>query len=234
MSPRFDVVFLSYDEPLANQLYDQLTEIVGPVKRLHGVHGMRRAYELTAAMADTDLYFIADGDFEVSPSFDPLSAEPLADDVAMRVWQTENAVNGLRYGYGGLKLCRRGAVAAMSPRVDVLAGLPGRVEFCQDTAGRTRFNQSPRHAWRAGFRECAMLARGCEYGTSETSARARIDRWLAGGNAPYAEWSVRGARDGLAFAEHTAAVDTRSWEKLNQPTWLDQRFHKICQEGAQS
>lgn len=234
MSPRFDVVFLSYDEPLANQLYDRLTGIAGEVKRLHGVHGMRRAYELTAAMADTDLYFIADGDFEVSRSFDLRTVEPLAQDVAMRVWQTENAVNGLRYGYGGLKLCRRGAVAAMSPCVDVLAGLPGRVEFCPVTAGRTRFNQSPRHAWRAGFRECAMLARGCEYGTSTTSAHRRIDRWLAGGDAPYAEWSVRGARDGLAFAEHTTAADTGGWERLNQPSWLDRRFEETCQEGVQS
>ncbi|TDB78262.1 hypothetical protein [Micromonospora sp. KC723] len=234
MTGSYDVVFLSYDEPLADELYRLLTATFGTVRRVHGVHGMRQAYLRTSAVASTDAYFIADGDFEIAPSFRPQDVQPLPDGVAMRVWQTENAVNGLRYGYGGLKLCRRVAIAAMQPRVDVLAGLPGRVEFVPQVAGRTRFNQSPRHAWRAGFRECAMLARGCEYGMTAASAKRRIDRWLAGGSAPYAAWSVRGARDGLAFAGATAPDDTDRWENLNRPAWLDRHFWQNFGRGELS
>jgi hypothetical protein len=232
MTARYDVVFLSYDEPLADELCDRLGEVFGPVKRVQGVHGMRRAYVRTAAVAETATYFLADGDFEVDPSFDP-ATDPLAGDVAMRVWQTENAVNGLRYGYGGLKLCRRDAVTALDRRVDVLAGLPGRVEFRAAVAGRTRFNQSARHAWRAGFRECAMLTRGCEYGTQLSSARRRVARWLAGGDGPFADWSVLGARDGQAFARSIGPDEADSWDRINDPAWLDRRFHRTYPEGVQ-
>ena len=153
----------------------------------------------------------------------------------MRVWRTVNAVNGLVYGHGGLKLCRRQALRDMRDDVvDVLAGLPGRIEFTPAVAGRTRFNQSAWHAWRAGFRECAMLARGCEYGSNAGSTRRRIDRWLAGGSAPYADWSVRGARDGLTFARLTAPGDTGLWENLNRPAWLDRRFRLSFPRGELS
>ena len=62
----------------------------------------------------------------------------------------------------------------MGRAIDVLAALPGRIEFCPIVAGTTRFNQSPYHTWKAGFRECAMLARDSEYGLDEGDAQERI------------------------------------------------------------
>lgn len=220
----FDVVFLSYDEPLADELYGRLSGVFGVVKRLHGVHGMRRAYELTARMVDSEVFFIADADFEIAADFKPEAVRGLGSGVAMRVWRTVNAVNGLAYGYGGLKLCRRDALHGLrADAVDVLAGLPGRVEFTPAVAGRTRFNQSAWHAWRAGFRECAMLARGCEYGTTSTDAQARLDTWTSTGTGPYADDAISGARAGVAFAADTPAEDAM-WQNLNDPAWLAQRY----------
>lgn len=140
----FEAVQLSYDEPLAGSLHTRLTRVLGgTVKRLHGVRGMRRAYRLTAELVDTEQFFLADGDFAIDPEFPTAAVQPLADGVAMRVWQAVNPVNGLTYGYGGLKLIRRSALREMGQAVDVLAALPGRIEFCRRTAGVTRFNQSP-------------------------------------------------------------------------------------------
>jgi hypothetical protein len=222
--PTIDVVFLSYDEPLAGALYARLAAVLGvPVKRLHGVRGMRRAYQLTAQVADTDQYLLADADFEVDRAFRLADVTPLCDAEAMRVWRTVNAVNGLTYGYGGLKLVRRQAVADLGQAVDVLAALPGRVRFTPTVAGRTRFNQSRLHAWRAGFRECAMLTRGCEYGTPTAETQARITTWTSTGTGPYADWARAGARDGVAFAER-AGPQAAVWDQLNDPAWLDARF----------
>jgi hypothetical protein len=226
MRRELDCVFLSYDEPLADELYQRAVSVFGRAKRVHGVHGMGRAYRLTGVVADTEHYFLVDGDFEVSRAFAVDSVPPLADDVVMRVWMARNAVNGLEYGYGGLKLCRRAAVRALplGEHVDVLAALPGRVEFEPTTAGTTRFNQSPYHAWRAGFRECSMLARGCEYGMPSDQARSRIAIWTrVAGRGDFGEWAVRGARDGVAFARQ-CGDEVGRWLLINDPAWLRSRF----------
>ncbi|RWZ76671.1 hypothetical protein EQK42_07170 [Streptomyces albidoflavus] len=217
---------------MANSLHTRLSRVLGgTVKRLHGVRGMRRAYRLTAELVDTEQFFLADGDFAIDPEFPTVTVEPLADGVAMRVWQAVNAVNGLTYGYGGLKLIRRTALREMGQAVDVLAALPGKVEFCRQTAGITRFNQTPFHAWRAGFRECAMLARGSEYGMTDASAQERIAAWTASRDGEFAPYAATGARDGTAFAK-AAARDPERFEALNDPRWLHQRFTTLYGEQA--
>ncbi|MCX4644083.1 MULTISPECIES: hypothetical protein [unclassified Streptomyces] len=60
MSEPFDAVLLSYDEPLANSPRLQRTP-GGTVKRLHGVHGMRRAHRLCAEVVDREQFFLANG-----------------------------------------------------------------------------------------------------------------------------------------------------------------------------
>lgn len=228
---RFDAVFLSFDEPLADALYGRLREVFGPVKRLHGVKGMRRAYALTAELVDTDQYFIADGDFEIHADFPATDAAPLTDGTSMRVWQTVNPVTGLVYGYGGLKLVRRSAIRDMGVAVDVLAAVPGRVEFARTVAGATRFDQSPYHAWKAGFRECAMLAHGCEYGsTSPAEADERIAAWLGASGGPHAAWAARGAADGTAFAAKAQGED--DFQHINDPAWLTAAFDAAYGEGS--
>ncbi|MFI0107896.1 hypothetical protein ACH4TM_30295 [Streptomyces parvus] len=227
-----DAVLLSYDEPQADSLHTRLTRVLGrPVKRLHGVRGMRRAYRLCAELVDTEQFLLADGDFSIDEAFSAGTVEPLADGVSMRVWQAANPVNGLVYGYGGLKLIRRTALREMGQAVDVLASLPGRTEFCRQTAGVTQFNQSPFHAWKAGFRECAMLARGSEYGMTDASAQQRIDAWTASDSGAFAAHAAIGARDGLAFAK-AAGRDPERFEGLNDPAWLMRRFAVLYGEQA--
>jgi hypothetical protein len=135
----------------------------------------------------------------------------------MRVWQAVNPVNGLTYGYGGLKLIRRSALREMGEAVDVLAALPGRIEFAQRTAGITRFNQSPFHAWKAGFRECAMLARGSEYGMADDDAHQRVDAWMLSRSGEFAAYAAAGATEGVSFARQ-AVRDPQQFDHLNDPT----------------
>ncbi|MBB1245453.1 hypothetical protein GL263_18060 [Streptomyces durbertensis] len=220
----YDAVFLSYDEPMANSLHARTQRTLGgSVRRLHGVHGMRRAYRLCAEVVDREQFFLVDGDFAIDTGFDPAAVEPLDEGVSMRVWRAINPVNGLSYGYGGLKLIRRSALREMGEAVDVLAALPGRIEFADQTAGITRFNQSPFHAWKAGFRECAMLARGSEYGMADDDARQRLEAWTASRNGEFALYAAAGAREGIAFARD-AARDTKQFDRLNAPAWLRSRF----------
>jgi hypothetical protein len=228
----FDAVFLSYDEPMANSLHSRLQRTLGgTVKRLHGVQGMRRAYRLCAEVVEREQFFLADGDFAIDTDFCPAAVEPLDDGVSMRVWRAVNPVNGLTYGYGGLKLIRRSALREMGEAVDVLAALPGRIEFAQHTAGITRFNQSPFHAWKAGFRECAMLVRGSEYGVADGDARQRVQAWTTSRSGEFAAYAAAGGRDGLAFARD-AGLGPRRFEHLNDPAWLRGRFTAVHGDRA--
>ncbi|GAB2326677.1 hypothetical protein [Streptomyces variabilis] len=224
MTGLFDAVMLSYDEPLADRLHARLQRVLGvKVKRLHGVQGMRRAYRLAAEVVDAEQFLLADADFVIATEFALPTVEPLAQGVSMRVWRARNPLNGLIYGYGGLKLIRRSALRQLGEAVDVLAALPGRTEFVADIAGTTRINQSPYHAWKAGFRECAMLSRGSEYGMDDAEAAERIAAWTAGGEGEFAQFAVSGAHEGVAFAREAARVPAR-FDKLNDPGWLYTRF----------
>lgn len=224
MTTLFDAVMLSYDEPLADKLHTRLQRVLGvKVKRLHGVDGMRRAYRLAAEVVDAEQFLLADGDFVLGTEFDLRAVEPLPEETSMRVWRARNPLTGLIYGYGGLKLIRRSALREMGEAVDVLAALPGRTQFVADIAGTTRINQSPYHAWKAGFRECAMLARGSEYGMDDTESTERIAAWITAGEGEFAPFAVSGAREGVAFARAAARVPTR-FDKLNDPGWLFARF----------
>lgn len=221
---RVDAVMLSYDEPRAGLLHTRLERVLGvKVKRLHGVVGMRRAYRLAAEVVDTDEFLLADGDFVIDTAFDLRTVTPLADGVSMRVWRARNPLNGLVYGYGGLKLIRRGALRQLGEAVDVLAALPGRTEFAAEIAGTTRIDQSAYHAWKAGFRECAMLTRGSEYGMSDQETAVRIATWTQAAEGEFAPYAVAGARQGVEFA-HEAADDPALFDRLNDPAWLRARF----------
>jgi hypothetical protein len=219
-----DVVYLSYDEPLADKLYARLQRVFGQkIKRLHGVSPLRRALKLTAELVDTEHYWLVDGDFEVDLSFDPSRIPPQGDDIAMTVLQARNALNGLVYGNGGLKVIRTEAMRQMSDdTVDVLAAI-GKPEFLEICAGVTRFNQSPYHTWKAAYREVAMISRGSEYGMSSEWAEHVVDRWMNGNEGVHALFSAAGANDGAEFAR---SVDAGSddWQQINDPVWMKRRF----------
>ncbi|MFF6786842.1 hypothetical protein [Streptomyces sp. NPDC012510] len=220
----FDAVMLSYDEPIADRLHARLQRVLGiQVKRLHGVQGMRRAYRLAAEVVDAEQFLLADADFVIGTEFDLRAVEPLPEGTSMRVWRARNPLNGLIYGYGGLKLIRRSALRDLGEAVDVLAALPGRTQFVPDIAGTTRINQSPYHAWKAGFRECAMLARGSEYGMDDAEAAERIAAWSTAGEGEFAQFAIFGAREGVTFAREAARVPAL-FDKLNDPGWLFAQF----------
>lgn len=229
-----DAVMLSYDEPLADRLHARLQRVLGiRTKRLHGVQGMRRAYRLAAELADSEQFLLADGDFVIAAEFDITRVQPLPDEVSMRVWAAANPLNGLVYGYGGLKLIRRSALRELGHAVDVLAALPGRVEFTGEEAGTTRCNQSPYHAWKAAFRECAMLARGSEYGMSDQGTADRITAWqhCDQGDGEFAWYASAGAREGVAFPAESARRPGE-FDQLNDPDWLSARFNAAHGEQA--
>jgi hypothetical protein len=108
-------------------------------------------------------------------------------------------------------------------RLGEMPGLRCRDHLTAEVAGYTRFNQSPYHTWRAGFRECSMLSRGSEYGMSASGTDQRIAAWLNSARGDFSAWARQGAADGVAFARQSGG-DFATWDLINDPDWLLERF----------
>jgi len=59
---KFDIVFLSYDEPLAEEHWKRLKKRFPYAQRVHGVKGILKAHKKCAKLARTDYFFVVDGD----------------------------------------------------------------------------------------------------------------------------------------------------------------------------
>ncbi len=111
----FDVVFLSYDEENAEKNYALLLDICPWAKRVHGVKGFDAAHRACAEEAETDWLITVDADNIVRPEFFDLSLDDFFDvKTNCLSWNGLNAMNGLSYGNGGLKLWRKTFLQTMA------------------------------------------------------------------------------------------------------------------------
>ena len=200
---RLDVVFLSYDEPTANEHFARLRTFAPHAKRVHGVKGLGNAHRKAAEISDTDYLFVVDADnwilngFKFDPPEPELSGKYL--------WCSRNAVNGAIWRNGAIKLIRRADVLALTSfDVDFFLTIPGKIRLVDWVATETRFNSSPFMAWRAGFRECAKMAAGS---VRSTRIQEMLQLWqTVGADKPFGDWCIRGSR-----RPSTSSSLTGSW-----------------------
>ena len=161
------VVFLSYDEPNADENFKFLVEQhpnKEKIYRVHGVKGFDAAHKEAARVAASDRFFTIDADCRVDKSIWNKSVELTADiERATLSWSSRNIVNGLVYGNGGVKLWYTEHVMNMRSHESAdKADGRNNVDFCWDpdnykqmnnTYGVVHNNATPKQAFRAGFRE---------------------------------------------------------------------------------
>lgn len=155
----FDVVFLSYDEPNADLNYADLCNKVPWAKRVHGVKGSDAAHKAAAELSETDRFVTVDADNIVYNSFFNLDLD-VKDNIDVYSWVGKNAINGLMYGNGGVKLWKKDFVLNMRTH-EASSSDRAQVDFCWED-GYQQFpqcysdvyiNGNAFQAWRAGFRE---------------------------------------------------------------------------------
>lgn len=211
----YDVFFLSYQEPNAEDNWEKLKSKVPHARRVQGVKGILEAHKECARKALTSHFFVVDADSEV------LDASKLAYKVDpsqasyVHLWYAANPVNGLEYGWGGLKLFpKRLLQASTSMGTDMTTGFD--LVVVPEVASVTHFNSSPYDAWRSAFRETVKLSRN----TDDDSLR-RLNVWRTEATGNHAEWCLRGANDGYEFAQNTSDLLT-----INDWSWLREEFSK--------
>jgi hypothetical protein len=158
-----DCIYLSYDEPEKEQYWLRIKNMVPWARRVDGVLGSDAAHKAAARASESERFILIDGDNVPDSAFFNQTLDfPTPDhEKAVFRWRARNHVNGLMYGNGGLSSWTREHVMNMRTHENTDGRDETVVEFCfdpmywamHDCYSTTYPNQSPFHAWRAGFRE---------------------------------------------------------------------------------
>ena len=223
----YDIVFISYNEPNADKNWNNLKQRFPNAKRVDGVKGIYQAHQTAAKKCFTKMFWAVDADAELLEDFlfnyevDDYNLE------TVHVWRSINPVNGLIYGYGGVKLLPRKLTLNIDTlKTDMTTSISSKFKAVSVISNVTAFNTDPFSAWKSGFRECAKLAsktidRQKDYETFE-----RLDIWCnKGTNKPFGIDAIRGAKAGKKFGEENKD-NLEELSNINDFEWLYEQFSK--------
>ena len=231
-----DCIYLSYDEPQADEFFIKIRSQIPWIKRVHGVKGSDAAHKAAAAASDTERFILIDGDNMPNWNFfhEQLRIDHTNDECVFR-WRAKNIINGLTYGNGGISSWTKTFVNNMRSHEATNGTDATQVEFCfdnkywamHDVYSTTYPNQSRYHAWRAGFREgvkmCLDQGRRltpAEFESAWQGNRRNLEIWCTVGNdVDYGDWAIMGARYGawrVMFDTAWDYTEVRDFDKLKE------------------
>jgi hypothetical protein len=221
------IIFLSYDEPNAEENWQRLKERFPQALRVHGVEGILNAHKMAAATSITESFFVVDGDSEVLPDFN-FDEQFLSYDKRhyVHIWKCLNPVNGLTYGYGGVKMFHKSMFSNFDETVVDMSTLLGDgVKLIDKVATITHFDSDAFHAFRGAFRECAKLSSGVIRNQDNIESAERLKTWTTIAEGPYAEFVLAGANIGKEYGTRYAN-DLSKLQAVNKFAELYQIFRK--------
>lgn len=219
----YDIVFISYQEPNANQNWIRLKARFPFAKRVHGVKGIHQAHITAASYCFTDMIWIVDGDAVVLDTFN-FDYNP-HDLEYVFVWRSQNAVNNLIYGNGGIKLLPRKKTFNMDlSKPDMTTSISDKFRAVQELSNINSFNTDPFNTWKSAFRECTKLASAVIDRQKQDETDARLDAWCTvGSDRLYGDYSIKGAAAGRLYGEINKG-NLQALKKINDFEWLDRKF----------
>ena len=217
-----DVVFISYDEPEADQNWKILKDHCPRAVRVHGVSGMELALEAAADVSTTPWFFAVFAKTQLHKGFD-FSVVPDRMQLPKHyIFNCRNASNNLEYGHMGVVLynCQgvRDTNRAGNFGLDYTLSFPH--ESVPLLSCHGDFATTPYHAWRTAFRETAKLAY-FEQTQPSVDNHYRLGIWLTHAEGNHADWVLKGANDGNEFYKTTNSDLTKlkqsfRWEWLRE------------------
>jgi hypothetical protein len=234
------VVFLSFDEPNADQHWDLLLKTVphNNVSRVHGVVGFDACHKAAAAaFPDSDYVITVDADNIVDRTFFKKSAPVGMDGSVSYTWGGRQYTNGLMYGNGGLKMWSTEHLAGMKSH-ELADEERDAVDFCWDFRrykelpgcfSNVHTNGSPYQAFRVGFREGIKLSmeqgRVLKFNEWSTTMHAanfqRLVTWMTiGKDVENGMWSVYGAR----LAVYLLQYENFDFVQIRDYNWFNDFF----------
>ena len=224
----YDVVFISYNEPNADENYKKLIDMCPRAKRVHGVKGIHNAHIKAASICDTDMIWIVDGDAIIEDSFSFDTVMSSYDIDCVHVWQSKNPINNLEYGNGGVKLLPRHLTLNMNVNTsDMTTSISDKFKAMNTVSNTNSFNTDEFATWRSAFRECCKLASRVIERQYEEETKLRLDTWCSvGGEQPFGAYAIAGAQAGRLYGE-TNKNNPEALNNINDFEWLQEQFSGI-------
>jgi hypothetical protein len=213
----YDIIFISYNEPDADDNFANLKERFPLAKRVNGVNGIHQAHIVAAKKAMTKMFWVVDADAVILNSFD-FSYEVSEWDLdVVHVWRSLNPIVNLSYGYGGVKLLPKQLTINMdTDTTDMTMNISSKFKAMEEVSNITAFNTDAYSTWRSAFRECCKLAI-----INNEESLARLSVWCDLNNdAPYGFYAYLGALAGRNYGEKNAS-NKEALNKINDFTWLE-------------
>ena len=219
-----DIVYISNGEPDEERWYEETCYVTNTkVKWVRGVNGRTAAYQEAARQSKTPWFFAVFAKLQVNPEFPWHDWLPdYFQEPKHYIFNSRNPVNGLEYGHQGVIAYNKELVLANNaPGIDFTLSQPH--ESVPILSGIAHYNQSPWMTWRTAFREVVKLKHFMATApTLETEHR--LDTWLTVAEGDFANWSITGAEDAVAYYTEVGGDYTKlmlSFEWL----WLRERFN---------
>jgi hypothetical protein len=233
----FDIIFLSYDEQNAEKHYTVLCDkyTTFRVKRVSGMKGIYEAHRWASLMSNTQFFYVLDADAEIIDSFKfDYEKNEQADKRYVHIWFSRNPINGLEYGYGGVKMFHKSMfknkdISGASSMIDVATSISEGIKLIPMVSCITRFNTDPFSTWRAAFRECTKLSSNLIDGCISEENDYRLNTWLTVANPeePFYQECLRGAHEGRVYGTKYRN-DREQLNKINDFDWLKFLFVNGC------
>ena len=222
----YDIVFISYQEPNADANYATLKAKFPMAKRVHGVKGIHQAHIKAAKKCFTKMFWIVDADAIVIDNFNFDYVVPNHQLDHVHVWRSQNPVNDLVYGYGGVKLFPRKLTIGMdTSKSDMTTSISPHFIAVEEIANITAFNTDAFSAWRSAFRECAKLSSKTILRQNNEETGYRLSTWCTkGSERSFGDYAIAGAIAGREFG----ISNINDVSLINNFEWLQERFDATC------
>ena len=191
-----DIVFISYDEPSAEQRYNKLKERFPRAKWCKGVLGQTLAYITAASMSDTDYFFAVFPKNQLADDFDFSFQPDRLRNPCHYIFDCYIPSIDLRYGWGGVILYNKDLVYKTT-KPDLDFTMSQAHHSVPLLSAISNCNETPLLAYRSSFREVIKLLQM----KPTVESQYRLKKWLALGTGVNAEWLHRGAVDGKVHYE---------------------------------
>jgi hypothetical protein len=224
----YEIFFINYYEPIAEQNWKILKDRFPIARRIDGIEGIREAHICAAKQSWTKLFYVVDGDAEIAEDFffDYSPDEYNMENV--HVWHSINPVNDLKYGYGAVKLLPKISVINMDfTKPDMTTSLSKNLVVIPKVSNITRFNTDPFNSWKSAFRECVKLSSKVIDRNYDEETEERLETWCTKGkDREYGNFTIIGAIEGKKYGEENIG-NYIELSRINDFNWLKNKFEKL-------
>ena len=222
---RYDIIFISYNEPQADENFSRLKARFPYAQRVQGITGIHQAHIAAAKKAFTKMFLVVDADAQILDTFNFDHVVSEYDLENVHVWRSINPINDLEYGYGGVKLLPKSLTQNMDvSKPDMTTSISSLFKAMPEISNVTAFNVDAFNTWKSAFRECVKLASKTIDRQDDADTNYRLNVWCTRGidrqfGRDAIEGAVQGKQYGLENKDNNEAL-----KMINDFDWLRERF----------